>query len=160
ARVRRLGESVARRAGLDQATLGPLEGGIRVVELAGLGEGAGPAQILEDAPDEIAVVGVTQEEMTALLAEPLMDLEEDPRARAVELVHPFQVEDHVPCAHFGSRLHAAGQPFGGAEEDGALELEDDDLPAALSQEIHELRMARAARSHRIPVVGPAHPRAA
>src|SRR5262252_11098663 len=94
--------------------------------------------------------------MTTLLPEPLVDLEENARARAFELVHPLEIEDHVARARLGGRFHTAGQPLGGAEEDRALELEHDDLPTALREQIHESRMARSARPHRVAVIGPAH----
>src|SRR5215467_10333758 len=103
--VHLVGEGVSLRARLDHAILGPLEGGIRVPELAGLGEGSHHAEILKDAPDKVAIAGMTQEEMTALLPEPLVDLEKNARARAVELVHPLEIEDHVARARLGRSLH-------------------------------------------------------
>src|SRR5262249_6887560 len=119
-------------------------------------EGRHGGEILKDAPDKGAAAGMTQEEMTALLPEPLVDLEKNARARAVELVHPLEIEDSVACARLGRRFHAAGQSLGGAEEDRALELEHDDLRAALREQIHEPRMARSARPHGAAVNGPAH----
>ncbi len=89
-----------------------------------------------------------------------MHLLEHPGARAVQLVDPLEIEHHVRGRLLEDGLDLGRQELGGPEEDGALELEDDDLSALDREQLHEARIPGAPRVGDVAAINPADDRLA
>src|SRR5437867_12155965 len=94
--------------------------------------------------------------MLALVLLPLMDLQEDPGAGAVDLVDALEIEHDEADAVPDGAVDPGREVLGGAEEDRPFEVQDQDLPAVPLQELAMPGIARAPRVDHVAVVGAAH----